>query len=81
MVSLLMGNFFYISFRHKAETKGYKLLPFWATSLDNFMCEVQKSVEAIKQEILLNGSQLRFALKVYRHHEVKFFIWLITMYP
>ena len=52
-----MGNHPYILCRPEAETKDYVLLLSWAASLDDSACEVQKSVEAIKQEILADGFQ------------------------
>ena len=55
----VMENFPYIFFRPKSDTKGYVILLFWSTDMDNSACEVQKKIEIVKQKLAVNIFQLR----------------------
>ena len=55
-----MSNLPYILFRPKSDTKGYVILLYWATSISDSDCKVQKYVETVKQEIAVDGFRLRF---------------------
>ena len=59
VVDVMMGNLSYILFRPKSETEEYVVLLFWSTNIDNAVCEVQKSIEIIKQETAVDQFQLR----------------------
>ena len=63
VVSMLMKNLPFILFRPKSNTKDYVILLFWATSIDESDCEVQRFVEVVKQEIAVDGFQLRFTVE------------------
>ena len=54
VVDMLMGNLPHILFLSKSETKEYFVLLFWSTNIDDVACEVQKNIEIIKQEIVVN---------------------------
>ena len=60
VVSFLMQHMPYILFRPTSETKDYVILVFWATSIDESACEIQRRAEIIKQEIAVDNFQLRF---------------------
>ena len=60
---VLMGKLPYILFRPKSDTKDYVILLFWATSIDDSACEVQKNIQVVKQEISVDGFQLRFVVE------------------
>ena len=52
----------YLPFRPKAE-KDYVILIFWATSIDDIDCKIQKKAEIVKQEVAVDGYQLRFKVE------------------
>ena len=62
VVQMYMESMPYLLFRSKAE-KDYVILIFCPTSIDDTECEIQKRAEVIKQEVAVNGYQLRFKVE------------------
>ena len=79
VVALLMKKAPYILFRPTSATKDYVVLLFWATSIDDSACEIQRNAEVIKKEIAVDNFQLRFVVENVSSAK-KQFLYLLNSY-
>ena len=63
VVAMLMDQYPYVLFRPKSDTKYYVILLFWATSVDDTSCDIQKNVDVVKREISVDNFELRFTVE------------------